>query len=52
MGWAEWVSAEGERAPMTSQGGLSFSEGMVILIALGFDVKNGNYCVAKIIDTN
>ena len=45
-----WLKVRGPS--MTSQGGVSFVEGMVILVAPGFDVDNGNYCVAKMTDTN
>ncbi|TDV43755.1 phage repressor protein [Pseudomonas graminis] len=45
-----WLKVRGPS--MTSQGGISFVEGMVILVAPGFDVENGNYCVAKMTDTN
>jgi len=45
-----WLKVRGPS--MTSQGGVSFVEGMVILVAPGFDVENGHYCVAKMIDTN
>lgn len=45
-----WLKVKGPS--MTSQGGVSFSEGMVILVAPGFDVESGQYVVAKMIDTN
>lgn len=45
-----WLKVRGPS--MTSQGGVSFVEGMVILVAPGFDVENGQYCVAKLIDSN
>ena len=45
-----WLKVRGPS--MTSQGGVSFTEGMVILVAPGFDVDNGQYAVAKMIDTN
>ena len=45
-----WLKVRGPS--MTSQGGVSFVEGMVILVAPGFDVDNGHYCVAKMTDTN
>jgi SOS-response transcriptional repressors (RecA-mediated autopeptidases) len=45
-----WLKVKGPS--MTAQGGVSFTEGMVILVAPGFDVENGHYCVAKMIDTN
>jgi len=31
---------------------MSFPEGMVILVAPGFDVESGQYVVAKMVDTN
>ena len=37
---------------MTSTNGMSFSEGMIILVAPGSDVESGQYVVAKLIDTN
>lgn len=45
-----WLKVKGPS--MTSQGGVSFSEGMVILVAPGFDVESGQYVVARMIDTN
>ncbi len=45
-----WLRVKGPS--MTSQAGISFSEGMVILVAPGFDVESGQYTVAKMIDTN
>lgn len=45
-----WLKVKGPS--MTSSNGMSFSEGMVILVAPGFDVENGQYCVAKLIDSN
>lgn len=45
-----WLKVRGPS--MTSHGGVSFSEGMVILVAPGFDVESGQYVVAKMIDTN
>ena len=45
-----WLKVRGPS--MTSQGGVSFTEGMVILVAPGFDVESGQYAVAKMIDTN
>lgn len=45
-----WLKVNG--SSMTSQGGISFTEGMVILVAPGFDVEPGNYVVAKLVDTD
>lgn len=45
-----WLKVRGPS--MTSQGGISFIEGMVILVAPGFDVEPGNYVVAKLVDTH
>jgi SOS-response transcriptional repressor LexA len=45
-----WLKVRGPS--MTSSNGISFSEGMVILVAPGFDVESGQYAVAKMIDTN
>jgi SOS-response transcriptional repressor LexA len=45
-----WLKVNG--SSMTSQGGISFIEGMVILVAPGFDVEPGNYVVAKLVDTD
>ncbi|WP_238347315.1 helix-turn-helix domain-containing protein [Pseudomonas taiwanensis] len=45
-----WLKVKGPS--MTSSNGMSFSEGMVILVAPGFDVENGQYVVAKLIDSN
>jgi SOS-response transcriptional repressor LexA len=45
-----WLKVKGPS--MTSTNGMSFPEGMVILVAPGFDVENGQYVVAKMVDTN
>jgi SOS-response transcriptional repressor LexA len=45
-----WLKVKGPS--MTSVNGMSFSEGMLILVAPGGDVENGQYVVAKLIDTN
>lgn len=45
-----WLKVRGPS--MTSTNGISFSEGMLILVAPGGDVENGQYVVAKLIDTN
>ena len=45
-----WLKVRGPS--MTSPNGMSFSEGMVILVAPGFDVENGQFVVAKLIDSN
>ncbi|WP_040263729.1 helix-turn-helix domain-containing protein [Pseudomonas massiliensis] len=45
-----WLKVRGPS--MTAQGGISFIEGMVILVAPGFDVEPGNYVVAKLVDTD
>lgn len=45
-----WLKVKGPS--MTSVNGMSFSEGMLILVAPGSDVENGQYVVAKLIDTN
>lgn len=45
-----WLKVKGPS--MTAHGGISFVEGMVILVAPGFDVESGNYVVAKLIDSN
>lgn len=45
-----WLRVRGPS--MTSQGGISFIEGMVILVAPDFDVETGNYCVARLLDSN
>ncbi|MGN8276621.1 LexA family protein [Pseudomonas sp. SMN5] len=45
-----WLKVRGPS--MTSTNGMSFSEGMIILVAPGSDVENGQYVVAKLIDTN
>lgn len=44
-----WLKVRGPS--MTAQGGISFTEGMVVLVAPGFDIENGNFVVAKLIDT-
>lgn len=45
-----WLKVRGPS--MTSPNGMSFSEGMVILVAPGFDVEHGQFVVAKLIDSN
>ncbi len=45
-----WLKVRGPS--MTSTNGISFSEGMIILVAPGSDVESGQYVVAKLIDTN
>lgn len=45
-----WLRVKGPS--MTSPNGMSFPEGMVILVAPGFDVESGQYAVAKITETN
>lgn len=45
-----WLKVRGPS--MTSTNGISFSEGMLILVAPGGDVESGQYVVAKLIDTN
>lgn len=45
-----WLKVKGPS--MTSSAGISFSEGMVILVAPDFDVENGNFAVARLIDSN
>ncbi len=45
-----WLRVKGPS--MTSTAGISFSEGMVILVAPGFDVENGQFTVARLVDTN
>ena len=45
-----WLKVRGPS--MTSSNGMSFSEGMIILVAPGSDVESGQYVVAKLIDTN
>lgn len=45
-----WLKVKGPS--MTSTNGMSFSEGMLILVAPGGDVESGQYIVAKLIDTN
>lgn len=45
-----WLKVRGPS--MTSQGGISFIEGMVILVAPDFDIETGNYVVAKMTDTD
>jgi SOS-response transcriptional repressor LexA len=44
-----WLKVKGPS--MTSTGGVTFAEGMLILIAPGFDVESGQYVVAKMVDT-
>lgn len=45
-----WLKVRGPS--MTSLNGMSFSEGMVILVAPGFDVDSGQYCVARLVESN
>lgn len=45
-----WLRVKG--SSMTSLVGLSFSEGMLILVAPGFDVESGQFVVAQMVDTN
>lgn len=45
-----WLKVKGPS--MTSQNGMSFPEGMVILVAPGFDVESSQFVVAKMTDTN
>lgn len=45
-----WLKVRGPS--MTSPNGMSFSEGMVILVAPGFDVEHGHYAVARLIGSN
>lgn len=45
-----WLKVRG--SSMTASAGLSFPEGMVILVAPGFDVESGQFVVAKMVDTN
>lgn len=45
-----WLKVRGPS--MTSTNGISFSEGMLILVAPGSDVESGQYVVARLIDTN
>ena len=45
-----WLKVRGPS--MTSSNGMSFSEGMLILVAPGSDVESGQYVVAKLTDTN
>ena len=45
-----WLKVKGPS--MTAPGGVSFGEGMLILIAPDFDIESGQYIVAKITDTN
>ncbi|GJB82483.1 LexA family protein [Pseudomonas sp. s4] len=45
-----WLKVKGPS--MTSPSGMSFPEGMVILVAPGFDVESSQFVVAKMIDTN
>lgn len=45
-----WLKVKGPS--MTSPNGMSFPEGMVILVAPGFDVESGQFVVAKMIESN
>ncbi|MCO7055129.1 LexA family protein [Pseudomonas juntendi] len=45
-----WLKVKGPS--MTSPSGMSFPEGMVILVAPGFDVESSQFVVAKMTDTN
>lgn len=45
-----WLKVRGPS--MTSSGGVTFAEGMLILIAPGFDVESGQYVVAKTVDNH
>lgn len=45
-----WLKVRGPS--MTSPNGMSFSEGMVILVAPESDVESGQYVVAKMVETN
>lgn len=45
-----WLKVKGPS--MTSPNGMSFPEGMVILVAPGFDVESSQFVVAKMTDTN
>ena len=45
-----WLKVKGPS--MTSSNGMSFPEGMVILVAPGFDVESSQFVVAKMVDTN
>lgn len=45
-----WLKVKGPS--MTTTNGISFNEGMVILVAPNADVESGQFCVAKLIDTN
>lgn len=45
-----WLKVKGPS--MTSPNGMSFPEGMVILVAPGFDVESSQFVVAKMVDTN
>lgn len=44
-----WLKVRGPS--MTSQGGISFIEGMIILVAPGFEVEDGQFFVARLIGT-
>lgn len=45
-----WLKVKGPS--MTSSNGMSFPEGMVILVAPGFDVESSQFVVAKMVDSN
>lgn len=45
-----WLKVRGPS--MTAPAGISFSEGMLILVAPGFDIESGQYVVAKLVDTD
>ncbi|WP_085696299.1 LexA family transcriptional regulator [Pseudomonas sp. B26(2017)] len=45
-----WLRVNGPS--MTAMGGMSFAEGMIILVAPDQDVKDGNYVLAKLVDSN
>lgn len=45
-----WLKVKG--SSMTSISGLSFPEGMLILVAPGCDVESGQYVVARLTDSN
>lgn len=45
-----WLKVKGPS--MTAQAGISFSDGMLILIAPGFDIESGQYVVAKMLESN
>lgn len=47
---AFWLKVAG--ASMTSQGGVSFPEGMLILVAPDIEPRSGQYVVARMLDSN